>query len=1129
MNTNVTLQDARTEALDKLGVMDTSPDEHLNAIVAAAALACDVPISLISLLDSERQWFKANFGLTGIKQTPRKIAFCHHTIQQDEVLEVCDAQEDLRFINNPLVIEHPGIRFYAGVPLTLPDDHRIGSLCVMDKQPRKLTNEQRKILQQLAIAASHILRTSKLARQACEYNARLEALSAAAPLGVLVTNADLECTYTNGRLRSIFGLDKEAVSGHGWATTIQPDDRRLVLEEWSNATAQGTRIETRFCILRPGGDVVQIRLLAHPFVGLKGEFNGMVAAVEDITMRRRQEQALHKSQRLLKHTGALADVGGWVLDISSGQLTWSEQICHIHGVSSDYQPTLSAAIGFYAQESQPVIRAAVQRAIDHGVGWDLELQLIRADGQQLWVHAVGNIEYENNKPVTVFGAIQNVTQKVQQRQAIEFAHDRMALATDSGNIGIWEWDITTDKLSWTALMYKLYGLQRNSDPLSFDIWRNLLHPDDRVRAEKTLIRSLACGIDLEGEFRIVRADGQVRHMRASARISRDNTGKAVRVVGVNWDITQICSLTSTLAEQHALMHVTLQSIGDAVITTGTSGYITWLNPAAEKMTGWSIENAVNRPISQIFNIVDADTGQVAPNPIMTCLEHRQRVSLTGNTVLKSLDGSRYGIQESAAPIRDEHNTVLGAVLVFHDVTEQRRLSSEMTYRAMHDSLTGLLNRTEFENRVSNALTSARTQKDEDALFFVDLDQFKLVNDACGHDKGDQLLQQIAELIMSSVRAEDSVARLGGDEFGVLLRDCSIDAAKDIAQGLCNRMDEFRFIHKERRFRIGTSIGLVPLKYHWSDVADIMQAADVACFAAKDAGRNRVHIWFDTDDNMNMRSSQMKWATQLEQALDDNMFVLFAQRLEKLTEKEPGLHFEVLLRMYNQHGKLVQPETFLPAAERFHLATRIDRWVLKHAVDKLLGLQHPCEVSTICINLSGQSVSDRVFHHDTVKLLENAGDTVCRQICIEITETAVVTNMADASVFIDQLHALGVRVALDDFGAGASSFGYLRSLNVDTLKIDGQFIKNMLHEPLDAAAVRCFIDVARIQGLQTVAEYVSNDCILQHVRRMGIDFAQGYLLHRPEPIDELLESNRRKLQQTPAIIQRDMAKGAAAAG
>ena len=856
--------------------------------------------------------------------------------------------------------------------------------------------------------------------------------------------------------------------------------------------------------------------------------NGVVAAVEDITVHCKQEQTLHKIQTLLKQTGALADVGGWELDIATGQLTWSEQTCIIHGVSIDYQPTLAAAIGFYAPESQPVIRAAIQRAIDHGVDWDLELQLIRADGQQLWVHAVGNIEYENNRPATVFGAIQNVTQKVQQRQAIEFVHDRMALATNSRNIGIWEWDMSTDRLTWTPLMYQLYGLPPNNDPLTFDVWRNLLHPDDRIRAEKTLIRSLACGIDLEGEFRIVRADGQIRQTRASTRISRDNNGKAVRVVGVNWDITQIRSLTSTLAEQHALLHVTLQSIGDAVITTGTSGCITWLNPAAEKMTGWSIEDAVNRPISQVFNIIDSDTGLIAPNPIMTCLEHQQRVSLPVDTLLKSLDGCKYGIQESAAPIRDEHNKILGAVLVFRDVTEQRRLSSEMTYRATHDSLTGLLNRIEFENRVSDALAASRSNKTEDALFFVDLDQFKLVNDACGHKKGDQLLKQIAELILASVREEDSVARLGGDEFGVLLRNCSIDVAEAIAQELCNKMDDSRFIHEKRRFRIGTSIGLVPINHRWSDVTDIMQAADVACFAAKDAGRNRVHIWFDTDDNMNERKSQMKCATQLEQALDDDMFVLFGQRLENLTEKEPGLHFEVLLRMYNQHGMPVQPEAFLPAAERFHLATRIDRWVLKHAVDKLLRLQHPGEVSTICINLSGQSVSDRVFHHDAVELLENAGTTVCKRICIEITETAVVTNLADASVFIDQLHALHVRVALDDFGAGASSFGYLRSLNVDTLKIDGQFIKNMLREPLDAAAVRCFIDVANIQGLQTVAEYVDDESVLQHVRQMGIDFAQGFLLHRPEPMDQLLDSNRLRAQHNSSDIGRNMNKVIASA-
>jgi EAL domain-containing protein (putative c-di-GMP-specific phosphodiesterase class I) len=370
--------------------------------------------------------------------------------------------------------------------------------------------------------------------------------------------------------------------------------------------------------------------------------------------------------------------------------------------------------------------------------------------------------------------------------------------------------------------------------------------------------------------------------------------------------------------------------------------------------------------------------------------------------------------------------------------------------------------------------------------------------------GDQLLQQMARMLIDSVRTRDTVARLGGDEFAILMERCTVEQAQRVAQKLCDRMDDFRFVHEERRFRIGMSIGLVPVDSRWQTTAAIQQAADTSCYAAKEAGRNRVHTWFDTDVAMRERQYEMQWTARIEHALDEDRFVLYAQRLTPLKGDCAGVHAEVLLRMRQAEGPLVSPGAFLPAAERFHLASRIDRWVLRHVVDWMAALAEPTHIELLSVNLSGQSVGDRSFHRWALELLSRAGAPICGAMCLEITETAAVTNIADAAAFIDQVRALGVKVALDDFGAGAASFGYLKTLRVDTLKIDGQFVRDLVDDPLDEVAVRCFADVAKVMGLTTVAEFVDKPAVLARLHEMDVDFAQGYLLHEPAPIGELIE-------------------------
>ena len=583
----------------------------------------------------------------------------------------------------------------------------------------------------------------------------------------------------------------------------------------------------------------------------------------------------------------------------------------------------------------------------------------------------------------------------------------------------------------------------------------------------------------------------------------DVDGKVQGVYAVSVDITHRKSLERELLEKHELLRVTLKSIGDAVITTDSKGRVQWMNPVAERMTGWLTTEALGRPLPMVFRIVNEDTRQPAEDPVALCIDRGDVAGLASQTLLISRDGSEYGIEDSAAPIRDEQGNLLGAVLVFHDVSVQRRLSSEMSFRAKHDALTGLVNRAEFEQRLARNLVSSKEDHVENALLFIDLDQFKLVNDACGHSTGDELLCQFSRLLEGHVRARDTVGRLGGDEFGVILEHCPVDQAQRVAQKICDQMEDFRFVHDGRRFRIGTSIGLVPLNAQWTNIAAALQAADISCLAAKEAGRNRVHQWFDTDNARRVREGQTQWASRLAQAIDEDRFELYGQRIVPIGASDEGVHLEVLLRMLDTNGAIIEPGAFLPAAERFHMASRIDRWVVSRVFAWLnqdaLSLGH---IDFVSVNLSGQSIGDIAFHRFVAELFI-ATPIPASKLCFEITETSAITNMIDATKFIQQMRALGIRIALDDFGAGASSFGYLRALPVDYLKIDGQFVKDLVDDPLDQAAVRCFQNVAAVIGVKTVAEFVESDAILAILRDIGVDYAQGYLIHRPEPLRRLL--------------------------
>jgi len=558
----------------------------------------------------------------------------------------------------------------------------------------------------------------------------------------------------------------------------------------------------------------------------------------------------------------------------------------------------------------------------------------------------------------------------------------------------------------------------------------------------------------------------------------------------------------SLQRENERLQSTLASVGDGVIRTDESGRVDYLNPVAERLTGRTAGDALGRLITEVFQLVDEITRTPLADPVRRCLDEAKIVESPGHALLLSADGNEYSIRDSSAPIYAADGAPLGAVVVFKDVTRLRGAEREMIYLASHDALTGLINRRELEVRLKRALRNARVDGRQHVFLYLDLDELKVVNDSCGHAAGDDLLRQITALLRSRVRRSDTLARLGGDEFGVLLEDCPLDQARQIAEEIRRTVRELRFRVKDQLFDVGVSIGFVPIDRNSGDLAQVMSAADAACYMAKEGGKNRVHEYQMDDTTVAERYGEMQWIHRIQGALEDRRFRLFYQLIQPLNEGPAGreLLCEIFLRMLDHEGKIITPAAFIPAAERYRLIESLDRWVVKTAFRALAEAQRR-EVARpvlFALNISGQALGEEDFLAFVLEQIAETG-VDARRICFELTETAAISKLDAAIHFMTVLKEKGCRFILDDFGSGLSSFSYLRDLPVDYLKIDGELMQNMLEDPIKRAMVESINQIGHVLGLQTIAEWVENRQTLEALKELGVDYAQGYWLCRPQPL------------------------------
>lgn len=571
----------------------------------------------------------------------------------------------------------------------------------------------------------------------------------------------------------------------------------------------------------------------------------------------------------------------------------------------------------------------------------------------------------------------------------------------------------------------------------------------------------------------------------------DNEGKINGAIETLRDATDL----KKMEEQLQKLSRAVESSPSVVFITNLDGHIEYVNPKFSEVTGYSSEEA----IGQHPNILKSEkTPEKTYSDLWKTIVSGKEWK--GELHSKKKNGKFYWSRNSVSGIKN-NGKITHFVIIHEDITHEYELSEQILFQASHDELTGLYNRREFERRAELLFFSSQKKKEEHALCFMDLDQFKIVNDTCGHQAGDELLRQISTLLQQKVRKRDTLARLGGDEFAVLMEQCSLGDAYQVATTLLKIIQDYQFFWEGQSFRIGASIGLASITENTPDLTELLKRTDVACYTAKDLGRNRIHVYHDGDEEMSQRHGEMQWIVQLNKAIQEDRFCFYAQPIMAL-DKNENKHYELLLRMIDEQGEIIPPGAFLPAAERYNLIVTLDTWVINNAFE--LPSKYPKfmdQAKSISINVSGPSLTSPTSLDFIVEKL-NSSEIDASKICFEITETAAISNLSAAIKFISTLKGLGCKFALDDFGSGLSSFAYLKNLPVDYLKIDGMFVKDIIDDPIDHAMVKSINEIGQVMGMQTIAEFVENEHIKDSLKKIGVNYVQGYGIGKPKPLDEL---------------------------
>ncbi|GJM04530.1 MAG: hypothetical protein DHS20C09_05210 [marine bacterium B5-7] len=752
-------------------------------------------------------------------------------------------------------------------------------------------------------------------------------------------------------------------------------------------------------------------------------------------------------------------------------------------------------------ENDPLWKDYSELALTHNLKSSYSIPIRATDGSV--IGTLGNYFHTVQESATKVSLMEHIAQimgGVFERDKIAAAlresEERFALAMEGASDGLWDWKMDLNDIYYSPRWKSMLGYNVDDVQMGIEAFKKLLHPED-MENTFTLVDDYISGRTnkFNIEFRMLHKDGHYVDILSRGFGVKNNKDEVVRLVGTHVDISEQKRTNAALAASEARFRTLYDDTPAIFFNASKDGTIITVNKYGANHLGYGIDELKGKNVTTVIHKNDI---KIAREKIKQCFETPERVHRWDLRKVHK-DGHIIIARESVRVVHDAQGEAT-LFIVCEDNSEAFRLSEELSYQATHDALTGLINRSEFERRLQRVIEANQSKSAEHAICYLDLDQFKVINDTCGHLAGDELLRQLSELLLSKVRRRDTLARLGGDEFGVLMEHCDITHARRVTDSLRAIVEEFRFVWQDKKFSVGVSIGLVPISVELGNVNEVLSAADAACYAAKDAGRNRVHIYSVDDKQVSQHRGEMKWVARINQALEDDLFALYYQKIVPIDQSTGhGDHYELLIRMIGKGDEVIPPGAFLPAAERFGLSTKIDHWVVSSAFSWLA--THPAKQKKLemcTINLSGQTLGNDDFMEYLInKLDENL--VAPSKICFEITETSAIANLANAIRFIKKIREKGCHFALDDFGSGVSSFGYLKNLPVDYLKIDGAFVRDIKTDRIDRAMVKSINEIGQIMGKKTIAEFVENDAILQELKKIGVDYAQGYGIAKPRAL------------------------------
>lgn len=932
--------------------------------------------------------------------------------------------------------------------------------------------------------------------------AELEQIFTALPEALVYTNVKREIIRVNPAFTSIFGYTSEEVIGKTTELLYENNEDFIAQAKNNNTASKSKTYEINYCH-KNGKSFPSETISTHVRDGANN-LVGQIKLIRDITRRKQTENEIATQKSFLQLVIDSVPNYIFVKDIESRFKLINKALADDFGASvkdiigkldSDFSPK-EEEFKQFNNDDYEVITTGEEKFIP-------EEKMTTAKGELRWLQTIKRPIVDNDGATFVLGVCADITErklieeKLQETQQfletaiaqspsgiliadapdanIRLANPAALNVRGAKNDTLTNIDITKHAIKWQT--YKLDGTPYPSEELP-------------------LSRAILNGETIQAEDLIIRHEnGEHHYVSANAAPIRNKKGDITAGIVIFNDITERMHAEEEL---HKLKRA-VESSSSVVFITDLDGKIEYTNPKFTEVTGYKNDEVIGEnpsilQSSETSNAVYADMWKT----ISSGKEWKNEF------LNRKKDGSLYWARNAISCVKNKEGKITHYLSIHEDVTREYELSEKINYQATHDNLTGLINRHEFERRLERLLTTVHYGKQEHALCFMDLDQFKVVNDTCGHIAGDELLRQLSSLLKEKVRHRDTLARLGGDEFAVLMEHCTLEHAQRVAISLQKLIQDYQLLWEGRSFKIGVSIGLVSITDTTANLTELLRDADAACYMAKDLGRNRIHVYHSEDKEIAQRHGEIEWVTRINQALDENRFCLYAQAINPLNDSRNQKRYELLIRMLDVRGEIIPPGAFLPSAERYNIISKLDYWVIQNVFTLLSGnSKFRQETNYVSINISGASLTNPEILEFIIKHLDTSA-LEAEKLCFEITETAAISNLSKAITFISKLKSLGCRFALDDFGSGLSSFAYLKNLPVDYLKIDGIFVKDIADDPIDRAMVKSINEIGHVMGMKTIAEFVENDVVKSILKEIGVDYAQGYGIGKPQPFDALLK-------------------------